>query len=1360
MNRMRFPVFFFLFLTTVGYSQSGPLLRLQGQESVLPSRFDRSRNLAEQLPAAPTGSPYAWAWLQFERALAGHELEALKSPGIRLHGYVQDHCYYVAIPRDIAGNPLRDLPVYSLSALAPAHIVHPDLAPWLREDAGGSARKLDLTVMPHSGLDPRMLFRELGRAGFSPMEAPDQDDMIRLVIPARRLTVLAEAGLLRHIALTPPPGEPEDRNGRAMHRANLIDREGAGQGLVFNGEGVNVLVRDDGRIGPHLDYLGRLNQDYCEDPEDHGTHGDMVAGILAGAGNINPDVRGMATGAMIFTENYNGNFDAFTESLIKNEDIRVTNSSYSDGCNTGYTGRAVRTDRQIWEDPLLMHVFSAGNAGTSDCDYGAGPFWGNITGGHKAGKNSIATANLFSDFNLAASSSRGPVHDGRIKPDIAAHGQGQLSTYPNHTIDAGGGTSAAAPGVAGVIAQLIQAYRETYNSAEPESALIKAALLNSATDMGARGPDFQYGWGHLNAFQAWQLLQAGQFRKVTLAPGETETTDIEVPAGLHELRVMLYWADPAGLPQAAKALVQDFDLRVTAPGASVPSLPLVLDHSPDPFLLAQPAQPGEDHLNNVEQVRFAQPEAGNYTVSLHGFQLPFGSADAWLVWSFVSEEPAFAFPAGGESLHPGENIRVYWEAPSDTENWSLSFSPDSGQTWVPLSEDIPASRRHADVLLPQSNTDRGFIRLIRGGQAATQDRPLQLFPRPANLRVARACPDSIAFTWNPVEDAAGYLVFQPGDRYMEVMLQTDTALVIIPTWNPLADNWLAVQALDAGELRSPRTPARNHRFGLVQCRQELDTRVSHVVSPANLSVSGCSATPLDLILSLRNDGLQAVNDLPMYYQLENEAPVQAVLAGNFNAGASRFFKFPQPPVFTESGSYSLRIWTDLPGDQFRFNDTLYLRVQASIQNTGNLVPDVLEDFESVDSLPPHWRIQASTEPGRSWQVATIVYPGGGGTRAVVMPNFTFDQIGNQDLLITPQIDLGGSVQPLLSFDLAYSGYFGTGPDTLEVEILADCKEDEAETLWSKTGAALVTSAAGWDSFTPESAEDWRTESIDLSTWAGSKVLVRFRNRAGYGNNLWLDNIRLTESALLAGIATDLDSVCVDKEITFAESSKGGPDHWTWEFGQDAEPSSAEGPGPHTVRYSGPGWKAVLLTVSRSGLSDTTTRWIPVIETPVADFNAVILNDTLWLSTLATGAEQHHWLSPSFGERAGSTLALPREMGWPDSLLITHIAANRCGADTLTRIILVSSVRTEIPVPAWRAWPNPGRGMLFLSGASSGGKVWLEALDLQGRVIWSGLFETSPGPVLLELETAEWPAGTYYLRLSQAGRFQALPVQVE
>ncbi|MBK7697020.1 MAG: S8 family serine peptidase [Saprospiraceae bacterium] len=137
-------------------------------------------------------------------------------------------------------------------------------------------------------------------------------------------------------------------------------------------------------------------------------------------------------------------------------------------------------------------MFSAGNSNNQNCGYGAGNQWGNITGGHKIGKNVLTAANVQINGLIDPSSSRGPTKDGRLKPDVASRGNGQLSTQDGNIYQVGGGTSAASPGVAGTAALLYQAYKNFNKGINPPSALIKATLMNTATDIGTPGPDYVF----------------------------------------------------------------------------------------------------------------------------------------------------------------------------------------------------------------------------------------------------------------------------------------------------------------------------------------------------------------------------------------------------------------------------------------------------------------------------------------------------------------------------------------------------------------------------------------------------------------------------------------------------------------------------------------------------------------------------------------------------------------------------------------------------------------------------------------------------------------------------------------------------
>ena len=85
-------------------------------------------------------------------------------------------------------------------------------------------------------------------------------------------------------------------------------------------------------------------------------------------------------------------------------------------------------------------------------------------------------------------SSRGPTWDGRLKPDLTAPDGVSTATYGDHNFY---GTSAAAPHLAGAIALLKG--KTPYTIAQ-----IKTLLIKRAIDLGAAGPDNDYGYGRLN----------------------------------------------------------------------------------------------------------------------------------------------------------------------------------------------------------------------------------------------------------------------------------------------------------------------------------------------------------------------------------------------------------------------------------------------------------------------------------------------------------------------------------------------------------------------------------------------------------------------------------------------------------------------------------------------------------------------------------------------------------------------------------------------------------------------------------------------------------------------------------------------
>ena len=299
-----------------------------------------------------------------------------------------------------------------------------------------------------------------------------------------------------------------------------------------------------------------------------------------------------------------------------------------------------------------------------------------------------------------ASSSRGPATDGRIKPDICAVGTNVNSTIDAHTYDEKSGTSMACPAVAGNIAVLYEAYRDMHNGADPSGALINAAVLNTADDLGNPGPDFKYGWGRINARRAYNLLESEAYQFGEVAQGELASHIIEVPENVRQMRVMVYWTDYQGVPSSSRALVNDINMTIVSPSNGTAVFPWVLNSTPNPIFLDMPAQPGIDDLNNVEQIVFDNPEVGNFEVKIEGFDIPQGPQRYVVVYEIIEQDLAITFPIGGESITPGFAEQIRWDALDNDDDVKSEFSLDGGLNWEEIVSNLPGDFRTHTWFVP------------------------------------------------------------------------------------------------------------------------------------------------------------------------------------------------------------------------------------------------------------------------------------------------------------------------------------------------------------------------------------------------------------------------------------------------------------------------------------------------------------------------------------------------------------------------------------------------------------------------------------------------------------------------------------
>jgi PKD repeat protein len=1018
---------------------------------------------------------------------------------------------------------------------------------------------------------------------------------IALRLSRSEIDALIRLPYVQYVECAAPNPTPDDVKGRSLHRSNVLNSD-YGAGRHYDGTGVTIGLADDGAIGPHIDYTGRLTS-YTT--VNNGTHGDMTAGILFGAGNRDPEIRGHATGAYLHYWDIGGYphiVDALTH--FNNFGMVLTSTSYSQGQGGVYSTDAQFIDDQIYNNPQMLHMFSAGNAGTQDHGYGAGAGWGNITGGYKAAKSVITCGNLTPMGILDNSSSRGPADDGRIKPDICANGTDQLSTNSPNTNQVGGGTSAASPSVAGCVTQLYQAYKSLHGGQNPESALIKACILNTGHDLGNPGPDYKHGWGQINALRAVRVLEENRHFRDSVSQGQTRSHILNVPAGTTEIRAMVYWADYPGNPSSTTALVNNLD--ITLQNGTLYQ-PWVLDPTANAAVLNANAVRGTDNLNNVEQVTITNPVPGTTTLNVTGTSVPFGPQSYHVVYEFVQDFVELTYPVGGEGLVPGTVETIRWDAYGNTGTFNLDYSTDGGNNWSSLATSVSSSNRSFDWTIPAVVTGSARVRVTSGALADASDANFTIVARPTNLAVSYVCPDSIGLTWTAASGANSYQVFRLGTSFMDSMTVTNGTSATLYGLNPSSTHWFSVASRTSDGGLGKRMVALEYSGGVVNCTVPVDVAVDSVISPTGGSIPLCQGSAsAPVTIRVKNQGAAPALNIPVSYRVNGGVPVSEVLSGPIASGGDAVHTFASGINMATAGTYSLEVWATFSGDGNRFNDTNSVSTVV-FASTAAALP-VSQDFESftacgtgsncesdVCNLGSGWiNATNSLEDDIDWRVDAGGTPSNGtgpdldhnpGTAVgkYVYLEASGGCTGKSAYLLSPCIDLTTASNPQVSY---WYHLYGVNMGDLHVDVIADG-------IWYEDVVPVVSGNQG---------NQWIQASANLTPFVGKTVNIRWRGVTGsdFASDMALDDIVVSEanSAPITSFSASPLTACVGSTVSFADLSINNPTSWTWAIAPNTFTflggTNANSQNPQ-VSFNSPGTYSVSLTSGNSFGSSTFSR---------------------------------------------------------------------------------------------------------------------------------------------------------------------------
>ena len=229
---------------------------------------------------------------------------------------------------------------------------------------------------------------------------------------------------------------------------------------------------------------------------------------------------------------------------------------------------------------------------------------------------------------------------------------------------------------------------------------------------------------------------------------------------------------------------------------------------------------------------------------------------------------------------------------------------------------------------------------------------------------------------------------------------------------------------------------------------------------------------------------------------------------------------------------------------------------------------------------------------------------------------------------------------------------------------------------------------------------------------------------------------------------DLQQVSIGETVTFQLC--GGRNYlYEWNFGEGAQPGTAEGPGPHVINYQTTGLKTITLTTD--GTTHVTRENYIQVSDPT---NLMLFVETEGQGTTQPEPGTYYFESGTNVELTASAdsgwefnhwLVLPGEQTWNSRTINITLEENT----TARAVFLQSTVSITEPEqkPVFMVYPNPSDGHITLSMPVNPFRVEIMITNMQGQTVFKTEIPPNISGPVVKIDLSSQSAGIYLVRLT-------------